>query len=151
MKRGISSVKKVIIIGVIVLILVSGYFAFFYFKKCEDISCFFSHHEKCNRATYINDGKSMTLGYRILGKDKKLCEIEVEVLLVKEGTLDKVALEGHSMKCYVEPKTISYPESDLSKCHGRLKEEIQSIMIKRAHAEIVKNLGEISQEVGKIL
>ena len=143
--------RKVILGAIGVILIVAGYFLFFYFPECDDLSCFFSNQAKCSRAVYINDGKSITFEYKILGKKDGLCEIEVTALLVKEGTSEKEALKGDSMKCYKNPDDLSYPEADLSKCHGRLKEQIQEIMIKRAHAEILKNLGEISPEVNKVI
>ena len=41
------------------------------------------------------------------------------------------------------PKGIPiYPEKDLSKCHGRLKEELQAIIINKLHTYIIENIGE---------
>jgi hypothetical protein len=151
MERGMTNLTKAIICFSIMGIFVLSYFIFFYFPKCDDLSCFFSHQAKCSRAVYINDGESLTLEYKILGKEKNLCEIEVKSLMVKKGESDKVSLEGYSMKCYKELLDLSYPESDLSECHGRLKEQIQEVMIQRAHSEIVKNLGALSEEIKKVI
>ena len=46
---------------------------------------------------------------------------------------------------------IVYPEKDLGVCHGRLKEELQGIIIKRLHTYIVDNIGEIDETLDLIV
>jgi len=147
-KRGISG-KAVLFFFVLISLSLAIYFTFFFSYKCEDISCFRAHQEKCSRTEFINDLSDTTWNYKIHGKEGGSCEIEVEILQIKEGTNDKVRLEGQSMKCYLPLTEISSPESDLQRCHGLLKEELQEIMIKNAHKYIVDNIGDISEELNK--
>jgi len=39
------------------------------------------------------------------------------------------------------------PESNINYCHGRLKEEMQSMIISNLYAYMVENLGEIGEEL----
>jgi hypothetical protein len=55
------------------------------------------------------------------------------------------------MDCYLQIGDISLPESDLTKCHGRLKEELQEIIIENAHRYIIENIGEINKELNKTI
>jgi len=89
--------------------------------------------------------------YKIKGMEDGKCKVDVKVLQVKEGSLDKTALEGYSMLCYLGKGDTTLPESDLTRCHGLLKEKIQEIMIQNAHAQIIKNLGQIAPELEKVL
>ena len=47
------------------------------------------------------------------------------------------------MSCFYDFGIAEYPEKDLSKCHGRLKEELQRIVIEKLHSHILENLGKI--------
>jgi hypothetical protein len=121
--------------------LIAMYFTFFFSYRCSDISCFQIHQEKCVRAKFLEDTEDITWFYKIKGKEDKKCKINAEILQVKEGSLDKIKLEGTSMDCYLQIGDISLPESDLSKCHGILKEELQEIIINNAHRYIIDNIG----------
>ena len=55
------------------------------------------------------------------------------------------------MNCYYPPGTAAYPERDLSMCHGRLKEELQGIIITKLHTYIIDNLGKLDDELSKVV
>jgi hypothetical protein len=55
------------------------------------------------------------------------------------------------MVCAIPFGIMMQPEENLKVCHGILKEEIQELIITRMHAQIVENLGKISEETTKIL
>ncbi len=151
-KRGMG--KKIFIILMILLVLFLGtaiYFTFFFSYSCNDLSCFKSHQEKCTRTEYIKDSSTATWLYKIKGKEKKDCKIEVKVLQMKKGSLDKIRLEGKSMDCYLPLGSLKNPEADLSFCNGVLKEEIQNLMIKKLYSYVIDNIGEISKELNKEL
>ena len=95
---------------------------------------------KCVRTKFVYDTDSTTWFYRIKEKEGGKCIIEVTINQIKEGRLDRQILEGKSMDCYLNLGSIELPESDLTMCHGRLKEDIQEIMIKNTHSQIVNNL-----------
>jgi hypothetical protein len=53
------------------------------------------------------------------------------------------------MTCYYPLGTAAYAEKDLSKCHGLLKEELQTIIINKLHAYILENLGKVEEGLEK--
>ena len=120
-----------------------------YSKNCSDISCYSSYQKACTRANYIRDTTSTTWQYEILDTEKNTCEIKVTALLIKEGTIERKTMEGLSMNCFLPIGELAYPGEDITLCHGLLKEEIQHLMIKNAHARILANMNEVNQEIAK--
>ena len=55
------------------------------------------------------------------------------------------------MDCYVPLGSIVSPESNLAECHGLLKEGLQETIINKLHAYIVKNVGQIGEELQKAI
>ena len=137
-------------IAVVVVLAVAIYFTFIFQYTCSSSSCFREHQIKCARTIYIKDGDEVVWKYEILGKEKGRCLVEAKILQIKAGTLDKQSLEKKAMVCSVPLGNGDPPESDLKECHGLLKEEIQEIMIKNAHAQILANLGEIGEELNSV-
>lgn len=139
--------------GIIVLaiLVIAIYFSFFFYYSVNTLEDFQAHQKKCARTIFINDVNYTTFEYKILGEEDNKCEIQVKVLQIKQGTLDKQALEGKIMVCSTELESTSAPESNLKECHGLLKEEIQNILINNCHSQIVANIGEVSQELSKII
>jgi len=148
-KRGTG--KRVLVIVIIIVFFLAVYFTFFFSYKCDDIRCFQSHQERCSRTEFINDLDYATWLYQIKGEKDNKCNIEVSVLKMKKGELDKLNLEGKSMNCYLALGDTSPPEADISVCHGSLKEELQNLIIQKLHSYIVENIGEISEELEKIV
>jgi hypothetical protein len=120
---------------------------FFYTEKCEDLECFQSAMKECDKARYTNDAEEATWGYKIHGEEKGECLIEVELLQVKSGSLGLDGLQNLKMTCNFKHGIVEYPEKDLDKCHGRLKEEMQSIIIENLHKYILDNLDEIGESL----
>jgi len=145
-KRG-GAGKVILIILMIIVAIAAIYFTFFFAYKCEDIACFRSHQEKCSRTKFTNNLEDAAWFYHIKGKKNGECKILVEVLQVKEGTIEKLGLNGKSMECYLQLGSIASPEADLLKCHGELKEELQTLIINKLHAYVVENVGEIGEEL----
>lgn len=139
------------VIGLIVLIGVAVYFTFFFAYKCNDLACYQAHQEKCARTTFIKDEQDTTWKYLIKGEEDDSCKVYVEVLTIKQGTSDKRALEGLSMDCYLSLESKIAPESDLKRCHGELKEELQNLIIQKLHSYILENLGEIGSELEEVI
>ena len=71
--------------------------------------------------------------------------------LAKEGELGIDRLEGYEMSCFYDRGQGVYPEDDLSKCHGRLKEELQGIIINKLHTYVIENLGKIEEGIDKVV
>ena len=137
-----------------VLVVLTGlavYMTFFFTQRCENFDCFQNSMEKCrNGITYINDDKQASWHYEIKGKMNSQCEIEVKILQAKGGELEIEKLKGYEMSCFYPKGFSAYPEKDLTKCHGRLKEELQGLIIKKLHSYILENLGEIAGELAGI-
>ena len=154
-KRGLDK-KVVLIFGVIIILLfVAVYFTFFYSYKCKSLACFKEHQRRCNlissKTIFTNDGDEATWFYHIRGQVKDECKVYVKFIHLKKGDTSFTELEGRSMDCYVPIGSEVAPESDITKCHGELKEGLQEEMIKKLHKYIVSNLGEISEELQKPL
>lgn len=105
----------------------------------------------CSKATYVNSGEQAIWRYEILGKNSEGCEVEAKLIQAKEGELKLNQLEGYGMACTYPDGFATYPESDLSKCHGRLKEEFQGIIIERLHTHILQNLGKVDEKLKEAL
>ena len=56
-------------------------------------------------------------------------------------------LSGFNMVCTFPEGISTYPERDIERCHGRLKEELQKIVINRLHKYLIENLGEIEENL----
>ena len=154
-KRGLGAKLKIVIVLIIVILAIAIYFTFFYSYKCKDISCFREHQKRCNlissKTTFVNDIEDATWFYHIKGKKGNECKVQVKLLQVKKGDVSFSKLEGQSMNCYVPIGSVVAPESDISNCHGLLKEDLQETIINKLHKYIVNNLGEISEELEKPL
>lgn len=147
LKKKSDNWKAYLTIAVILLLIVVIYFLYFFHYNCDDLSCFYGHQEQCVRTSFINDQQDTTWEYYIRGEEDGKCVINVKVLKIKAGTADKQKLEGLDMDCYLSLGSISSPESDISRCHGTLKEEMQNLIIQKLHAYIVESVGEIGKEL----
>ncbi|MBS3091125.1 hypothetical protein J4217_01600 [Candidatus Pacearchaeota archaeon] len=143
-KTGIIVVLSVLIL---ILIIVAVYFSYFNYKICADYGCFKDAMSNCKKMNFINEGSEATWGYTILGQSNGECIVRVKLLQAKKGTLDIEQLRGYSMDCAYSLGISKYPESDLGRCHGRLKEELQGIVIDKLYVYIVDNLGQIGDNL----
>ena len=143
-----GSAGKIILISAILIGLAAGiYFTFFFSYSCDSLTCFQAHQRECSKTHFVNNEGGTTWDYKILGKSNEACEIEVKVLKVKEGDLDRKRLEDKTMTCYLSLGDDSAPEADIANCHGLLKEELQEIIIEKLHLYVIENIGEISEEL----
>jgi len=119
-------------------------------KECADLECFKEKMISCKKAIYINEDVAASWRYTIEKETNNKCVIEVELLQAKEGELGVEKLAGYGMTCEYAEGIFTYPEKNLEKCHGRLKEELQTLMIKKLHTHIIENIGEISKELTEL-
>jgi len=134
-----------IVIALTILIWIN----FIYIKQCKDNLCFYNSLKKCSRASFISDG-NMTLKYTIHGKSLKNCVVNVKLLDAGISNKDLKKIKDLEMNCYLPYQIIMAPESDISLCHGNLKEAFQDLIINKLHTYIVKNLGEINADLLKV-
>lgn len=143
--------KIVLIIATVIVALLALYFTFFFTKKCGSETCFNSAMVRCSRASFVDDKADAIWHYRILGKGDGSCRIETTLILLKQGTMNMGGMERKSMICDIPLTVVIAPQSNLENCHGRLKEEMQKIMINKLFAYISSNLGEITEELEKVI
>ena len=70
--------------------------------------------------------------------------------LIVKGDLDFVDIEGNEMSCSVEKLGGNFPEKDMFRCTGLLKEKLQEYLINRMHDYVLQNLGEIKENLKQI-
>ena len=153
-KRGQAYSKRKIIIAILIVafIVVASLLVYnnlFYLKQCNNFECFQNAMSSCTRASYVNEEPEASWGYKIQGKSGDDCVIDVKLLQAKQGELGIDKLQGYDMSCYYSRGAKAYPEKDLDKCHGRLKEELQSIIIKKLHTYVIENLGKFDESLNK--
>ncbi len=135
-----------LIILILALIVFSLYFLFFYAKPCGDEKCFVDAMVNCKGVSLIREDSQSSWLYTIKGSKGDSCKVEVTLLKIKQGKIDSEELQGKKMSCLVQKASSQFPEKDISKCTGVLKEELQNIIIKRMHDYLLENVGEIKQE-----
>ncbi len=123
------------------------YATFYYAPQCESFECFRVAMEQCNRVTYLNDDVEATWKYSIIGVRDDSCAIEVTLLQPKQGELGLERLSDLSMECRYSRGSVIYPEKDLRRCHGILKEELQGILIAKLHTYLLENLGQFNENL----
>jgi hypothetical protein len=147
--------KGIILIALLVIALIglaiTSYYLYFYLRQCGSEECFSNSLVRCDKMSFIRDDGNNIIQYKILGKEGDSCKVNVNLLQVKKGTSELTVLEGKDMTCLLPLGVLTDPAKNLKDCQGILKEEIQSIIIQRMHAQIVENLGKISEETTKVL
>lgn len=155
-----KKIYLIIPIAIVVIIIALVYLKFFYFKKCQDYTCFNEGVVKCNKIIFRSDEKEAVWEYKVLGKKKGECVINVKLLMIKQGKKETQILEGKEMKCYLDSATIQQfinqnkninPRQNLELCHGILKEEMQEIIIKNLWGVVLKNIGKIKEELVEVI
>lgn len=143
--------RIILVIVVAICVFAALYFVFFYSKLCNDYSCFQTEMIKCSKAMFINDAPDASWRYQIIGDNKadKSCQINVKLLMAKQGSLGLDKLQGYQMDCFYPLGVPGYPEKNLENCHGRLKEELQGIIITKLHGYILENIGNITEDLTK--
>ena len=90
----------------------------------------------------------MIFEYFVRGIRGDSCEVNVKLLQAILGACDSLRLEGEEMVCYLEKGVAVAPESDIGVCSGRLKEELQGLIIERMQSYLLENLGQLNYEAG---
>jgi hypothetical protein len=129
------------------LIVFSIYFLVYYEKPCGSSQCFVDAMASCKRVYWLREDSQGSWIYTIRGNTQgSACKVDVELLSVKKGLIDVEDLERKEMTCFVAKGQTEFPEKDLSKCSGQLKEGIQDLIIQRMHKYLLENVGEIKKE-----
>ena len=141
--------RIILLVAIVILVLILIYYIFFHTKICGSYECFSQNQIKCSRARYTDDGESAVWKYQIKGEKDNKCLINVKLLQVKEGSVDLEKLQGLDMDCSAPLGYIGNPQGDLKECHGLLKEEMQDLIIKGMHSEVLNNLGKLNDALNQ--
>jgi len=140
-------------VGIVLVILIIGLIAFlssllfFYAKPVQTSQEFMDAMNYCKVVSWVREDAQASWLYKIKGGAKgDACKVEIRLLKIKEGTIEAEKLEGTKMICTVQKGETQFPEKDISKCTGKLKEELQDIIIQRMHNYLLQNVGEIKKE-----
>lgn len=150
-KQGYDKIQRRVGIALIILILAliafTLYFLVFYAKPVINSEEFLNAMNSCKRVSWIREDSQASWLYTITGNAKgDACEVEVQLLKMKEGTIDSEKLQGKEMTCVLLKSDTRFPEKDISKCEGELRGDLQDIIIQRMHNYLLKNVGEIREE-----
>ena len=142
--QGYKNLVRNLIYGLILLVIGGIAISFYYFGNsamaCSNKDCYVLGLQGCDKVTYIKEDVNSVWRYEVKGKGdtKSSCEVLVTLLEMKEGTAENEILEGLEMECN-QMKTQVYPEGDLNKCSGKLKEELQEMIIQKMHRYLIEN------------
>ena len=137
----------ILIILLVVSLILAVNFSFFQKKRCENYSCFQDAMKKCDKTIFINDAEEATWRYEIKEIKDSECNVNVKLLQIKRGDVSFEKLNGLDMDCSYLKGISTYPEKSLEKCHGRLKEELQTAMIKKLYNYILNSVGKIGEKL----
>lgn len=149
-KRVNKNIIIILVVAIVIILAAALYFTFSYSKTCSNFECFSESMKSCSNAQFVSEQQEASWKYKIIGNEGRECKVNVRLLQAKEGELGIENLQGLDMDCFYASGVSTYPESDLSKCHGRLKEEIQTIIIKKLHTHILENLGKFDENLNKL-
>jgi hypothetical protein len=141
--------SKLIAFVVLVVIVWLTWFIFFDYESCGNSACFNENLKACDKARFVG-GNDMIFEYIIKGKSGGECEVEVTLLQGELNNKESINLENQAMTCFLPLGTVVSPESDISVCHGILKEGLQDLIIKKLHSYLVQNLGRLNLELADI-
>lgn len=149
--QGYNNIQKrvglALIILIIALVAFSSYFLFFYVKPVSSGQEFVNAMTDCKRVSWIREDIQANWAYTIIGNAKEeACNVEVQLLKIKKGTIDNEKLQGKKMTCIILKDEIKLPEKDLFQCTGILKEELQELIIEKMHGYLLENLVETNEE-----
>jgi hypothetical protein len=125
----------------VILVILIGLFAYFKFHVpvCSNTDCFFKNVVSCTPSTFFYAG-NISFDYSINGQDGDYCNIDVKLVRSYWRGNSFDSLNGKSMVCDVPFGKVVFPEEDLDKCHGPLKESLQELILQRLQGYILDNL-----------
>jgi len=148
--QGYNNIEKRVVLALIILVVAlvvfSSYFLYFYISPVSSGQEFINAMADCKRVSWVREDIQANWIYTILGNAKgDACNVEVQLLKIKEGTIDNEKLQGKKMTCIILKNEIKLPEKDLFQCSGILKEELQVLIIEKMHDYLLKNLIEANE------
>lgn len=142
---------SILLVAAIVFLIVYISYSYFYDPiECYNYECFQQKMSSCSKASYINEENEASWRYIIKGTKGNQCEVEVKLLQPKAGELGIEELRGLEMTCLYDLGFTGYPEDDINSCTGKLKEELQAIVIEKLHTYVLENLGRFDEELNRV-
>jgi len=147
--------KKVWLVIIFLVIAFSAFLIYFnliYSPICESDKCFSDSLAICKRSEFTKDAGDAVWDYEIRGPSKgNSCEVYVRLAQLKRGSVEVLALEDKDMTCYLPLGVVASPQKEIDRCHGELREEIQSLLIQKMHSYLLENIGQISEEFKQVI
>jgi hypothetical protein len=139
-EKSFNGKKKVFYVFLLIflLLLFIFYVNFVYSKDCDNLTCFGEMIFYCNRANFVSSG-ALPLKSEIFGSSLEGCKVRVRALENNIGVL-----EGSEMICHLPMGVRLLPQSQIEFCEGRLREDIQDLIISELYKTIGQNVGELS-------
>lgn len=144
--------KNSIIISLVIIILGIAvlYYSGILLKpvECKDTACYKEYLLTCKKSFLINEDKNYVYRYEILrANENSYCDVQVRLIKIKNSTTsDSEKLEGLEMICKINRFEDILPEKNMLSCSGKLREELQEIIINRLHNVILENINKINEE-----
>jgi hypothetical protein len=135
-------ISLLLLVGILFFI----YSSFIYYTPCNTESCFFAHLKNCDRASFFRSG-DLSIDYEIQGYSFNGCQVE---LSLRNSTRDiglREIYQNSEMVCNAKIGSNYYPEEDLERCSGMLKEGLQEVLIDRLKVEIARNIGDLNTDI----
>lgn len=145
--------KNSIIISLLIIILGLAllYYSGILLKpiECKDIACYKEYLLTCKKSFLINEDENYVYRYQILkANENSYCDVEVRIIKIKNSTTsDNEKLEGLEMLCKINRFEDILPEKNMLSCSGKLREELQEIIINRLHNILLENINKINEEL----
>jgi hypothetical protein len=144
--HGVFGWRKILTFIVLIVLVWAVWNVFFSYERCNTKDCFDKYLMDCDKAVFVS-GNDMIFKYIIRGPEGDDCVIDVELLQGELNNEDSMKLQGESMQCKLPRGLVASPESDISLCHGLLKEGLQDLVIKKLHTYLVQNIGQLNLEM----
>ena len=135
----------------VIVVAIAVYLTFYTAPVCGTYDCFKIHMTECSKVTYVSEQPEASWGYSVVAKQDTSCQIEVTLLQAKKGDLGIDKLNGETMICSYPVGVSAYPEKNLDVCSGRLKEDLQSLLIKKLYSYILDNLGQFNKSLNSVI
>jgi cell division protein FtsI/penicillin-binding protein 2 len=141
---------KIILIALIILIIIFVIFLIYVFiiksDSCENEKCFFNSLKDCKKVYFVKEDPEYSWLYSISKEaSKDSCEVKVKLLEIKKESSDSKILQDKEMICIVPKTTKDFPEKEISRCSGVLKEQLQDLIIQRMYDYLLTNVQEINK------
>ena len=127
-------------------------------KRCETVGCFEQAAAECKKAKiWTLEGGGTETFYKIRGKSGDNCELYVKILKVGDVSAEATAsFQGKDMECKIPLNRFSRMKfeemgSDLDYCHGTLKEEMYSVLVKKLYKLVLDDMGLVLEEVERAI